>query len=96
MDIIPKLAYAIAMAETHDCTKGMGKTKNNCFGVMTWKRGFREGKTYATKGESYADFRRIWTKSYGGTFPTWGDAKKWTGNDNPRTWLNNVTTYYND
>lgn len=90
---ISKLAYAIAMAETGDCTTGMGVTRNNCFGIMTWKRGFREGKTYSSKDESYADFRRVWEKSYGG-FPTRSMARKWTGNDSPSNWLSTVKLYY--
>ena len=90
---IDKIAYAIAMAETGDCTTGMGKTKKNCFGIMHWPGGVRTGKTYATKEDSYADFKRIWQKHYGG-FPTRSMAVKWTGNDNPDQWLANVTKYY--
>ncbi len=92
---INKLAHCIAVAETNDCTKGMGITKSNCFGVMTWERGFREGKRYNNKKESYEDFKRIWLKSYK-TFPTYSMAVKWTGNDSARRWLNIVTgCYYN-
>ena len=84
------------MAETNDCTKGMGLNNkfNNCFGIMTWSRGFREGKTYRSKEESYEDFKKIWIKFYGNHFPTWNDAAKWTGNDNPNNWLKNVSYYY--
>lgn len=91
---LDKLAYAVAMAETGDGEHGMGKTKKNHFGVMTWERGFREGKVYNSKEDSYADFKRIWQKHYGG-FPTLAMAKKWTGNDNPQNWLNIVSFYYN-
>lgn len=81
------------MAETGDCTTGMGKTKNNCFGIMEWPGGVRRGKSYTTKEDSYADFIRIWT-SYYGEYPTYEMAKKWTGNDRPNQWLENVKTYY--
>ena len=61
---------------------------------MTWPNGKRTGKWYATKEESYADFKRIWSTHYK-IFPTYRLAVKWTGNDHPQTWLNNVTKYYN-
>ncbi len=92
-----RLAHAIAVAETGDCTTGMGVTKNNCFGIMewpAWNSYKRTGKTYLNKEEAYEDFKRIWTSYYGGRFPTWNDAVKWTGNDNPSVWLNNVKEAY--
>lgn len=61
---IDKLAYAIAMAETGDCTTGMGKTKNNCFGIMTWESGTREGKVFDSKEQAYKHFKYIWTTKY--------------------------------
>jgi len=90
---IDKLAYAVAQAETGDCTKGSGISKNNCFGIMEWSTGTRQLKAYNTKAESYEDFKRIWEKSYK-TFPTTALAKKWTGNDSPETWLFTVNYYY--
>lgn len=92
-DDLDRLSYAVAMAETGDCTKGMGVTKNNCFGVMHWPNGKRTGKVYDSKADSYADFKRIWQKSYGG-FPTLAMARKWTGNDHPEKWLAIVRQYY--
>lgn len=83
------------MAETNDCTKGMGVTKNNCFGIMIWPNGKRTGKIYSSKEESYSDFKRLWMKSYK-TFPTYSMAVKWTGNDKPQTWLNTVKYYYHN
>lgn len=91
---ISKLAYAVAMAETKDCTTGMGVTKLNCFGIMEWPNGVRQGKTYNTKDEAYGDFRRIWESFYGG-YPTYQQAVKWTGNDHPDNWLKIVSFYYN-
>jgi len=91
---LDKLAYCVAVAETADCTTGIGVTKNNCFGIMTWPNGKRTGKWYENKQASYEDFKRIWMKSYK-TFPTYSMAVKWTGNDKPQTWLNTVTQCYN-
>jgi len=95
-----KLSYCVAIAETGDCTAGMGITKNNCFGIMVFPATGRTGKWYNTKEESYADFKRIWNKSYvkfsDTGFPTYAMAKTWTGDDDTQTWLNNVTNCYND
>ena len=91
---LDKLALAVATAETQNCTTGMGVTRNNCFGIMTWARGFREGKTYASKDESYDNFKQIWTEKYSGGYPSHYEAKRWVGGD-PTTWLKNVAASYN-
>jgi len=91
---IDKLAYAVAMAETGNCTKGYGKTRNNCFGIMSWPNGRRTAKWYDSPEDSYNDFKRIWSEYYG-SFPDYQMAKKWTGNDHPAIWLANVTEIYN-
>lgn len=87
-----KLAYAVAMAETGDCTKGAGRY-NNCFGIMHWPNGVRTLRRYETKEDSYEHFKEIWSKHYK-TFPTYSMAVKWTGNDNPKRWLEIVNYYY--
>ena len=98
---LDKLAYAIAMAETQNCTVGYGASHNNCFGIKRGgivpctTRGFRKMCVFASKEESYAAFKKIWTKGYGGGFPTVAMAAVWTGNDNPHTWLSNVRKFYN-
>ena len=90
-----KIAYAVAMAETGDCTKGYGLSHNNCFGIMAWnKQGERYPKRYKNKQESYKDFIRIWKKYYK-TMPNEALAKKYTGDDNADTWLFNVNYYLN-
>lgn len=95
---LDKLAHAVAFAETSSCTKGTAIKKKNCFGIMRFwiEKGVRKrtAKTYKSHEEGFADFKRIWSKSYGG-FPTMAMAEKWTGKDNARRWLNNVTKYYN-
>lgn len=89
---LDKLAYAVAMAETGNCTKGAGSV-NNCQGIMEWSTGIRKLKVYKSKEDSYADFKKIWSKSYK-TFPDLEMAKIWTGGDSPQTWLANLTYYY--
>lgn len=97
---IDKLAYAIAMAETHNCTKGYGQMYNNCFGIKNGsiapcdKIGNNKMCIYNNPEESYAAFKKIWTQGYGAKFPSHKAAKVWTGNHNPNTWLTNVKYYY--
>jgi len=62
---------------------------------MHWPNGVRKPKVYTTKEESYADFKRIWKKGYGGVMPGMAAASTWTGNDSPSTWLAHVHHYYN-
>jgi len=94
---IDKLAKAVARHETADCTIGSAKY-NNCFGIMQWdKAGNRSFKRYATKEDSYADFKRIWMNPkgwYQGKFPTPFLANKYSGNDRADAWLRNVTKFY--
>lgn len=84
-----KLAYAVAQAETSNCTEGVGKTKNNCFGIR------RKGAfvSYGSPEESYEDFKNVWSRYYGG-LPTIAKARKYTANDKPETWLKIVNHYY--
>jgi len=86
---INKLAYAVAMAETQDCTKGLGKKYFNCFGIR------HNGKDmqYKSKKDSYDEFKRVWQKFYGG-FPTYQQAVIWTGNSAPESWLVAVKQFY--
>lgn len=91
---LDKLAVAVAVAETSNCTTGMALTKNNCHGIMTWASGRRTGRWFATRAESFAAFKSLWTRLYGGRFPTMADAKRYTGNDRAATWLGIVTAVY--
>ena len=90
---LDRLAYAVAMAETGDCTKGAGLSRNNCFGLMSWKNGVRYLRTYKTKEESYIDFKKTWSKYYK-RFPDMALARTWTGNQTPKEWLANVSYHY--
>ena len=86
------------MAETGNCTKGIGPRTNNCFGI-------KNGNTapcvemsgsmcvYNTPEESYEAFKIIWSKWYR-SYPNWTLADTWTGSDSPQTWLNTVAQYY--
>ena len=91
---LERLAYAVSVAETANCTKGSGVSKNNCFGIMEWPNGERQLKWYNTTQESFDDFKRVWLRGYGGRFPTLADAKKWTGNDRSKIWLQTVKEKY--
>jgi len=92
---IDKLAYAVAMAESGDCTKGAGAKRNNCFNIMRWDNGIRSIRYYNTKEDSYKAFKELWTRAYGG-YPTYTQAVKYTGNDNAKNWLNIINFYYNN
>lgn len=96
---LDKLAYAVAMAETHDCTKGYGATHNNCFGIKNantapcdWPKMVM--CRYNDPSESYEAFKKIWWKWYK-KFPDRSLAVRWTGNDRADSWLEHVTHYYN-
>lgn len=97
---IDKLAYAIAMAETHNCERWYWKLYNNCFWIKNWntapcKKIWNNNMCiYETKEESYEAFKKIrstWYKIY----PTKELASRRTWNDNPITRLSNVWYYYN-
>lgn len=96
---IDRLAYAVAMAETKNGTLGYGKTHNNAFGIKKGNTvpcqtvGARKMCKFDSIEDSYAAFKKIWSKWYGG-FPTKRSAAIWTGNDNPDSWLRIVTHYY--
>ena len=96
---IDKLAYAVAMAETKNGTLGYGKSHNNAFGIKKGNTvpcetvGFRKMCKFDSIEDSYAAFKKIWGKWYGG-FPNRAKAATWTGNDNPDTWLRTVSFYY--
>lgn len=92
---VDRLVRAIGMHETRGCTIGSGKSHNNAGGVMTWHRGFREFKYYESCEDSYKDMARIWSTYYG-RMPDLRLAKKYSGNDRPTAWLNNVTNFYNE
>lgn len=91
-----KLAKAVAIAETGGCKDGTAVKRKNCHGIMTWdKNGVRSPRYFKSHAESYAAFKDIWSRKYGGRFPTYADAKLWTGGDQTDTWLNNVKYAYN-
>ncbi len=92
---IKKLARAVAVAETENCTTGVGASRNNCFGIKGHENGVYGFRTFASPEESYEAFERIWLNAYGDRFPTIEDAQRWTASDG-RQWLSIVTTVYND
>ena len=98
---IDKLAYAVAMAETGDCTKGYGLQYNNCFGlkngsIVPCETGANRMCIFESKEEAYEAFKKVWLEGYGERFPTTADADAWTGKDRRDTWLNAVKQFYYD
>lgn len=93
---IDRFAYAVAMAETGNCTVWNSAERNNCFGIMQWDKYWnRWYKSYETKEDSYKDFKRIWS-SYYWEYPTRAMAIKYTWNDRVDTWLDNVMYFYHN
>jgi len=90
---IRKLAYAVAVAETKDCTTGMGVSKNNCHGIFGCVEGKCGPREFASKEDSYLEFQRLWLEKYGDRFPTLADAKKYTYSPG-KTWLKTVRLVY--
>ena len=95
---IDKLAYAVSVAETGGCTKGVARL-NNCFGIMVCNHGRCHPKAYKTKQESFEEFKSMWMKKYG-VFPTQRIASCYvTGcrskKPYPKQWLDTVTKSYN-
>ena len=97
---LDKLAYAVAMQETKDCTLGYWKTHNNCFWIKhgntvpcPWVPKMAMCK-FKTKEESYEAFKIIWTKWYW-ELPNYEMAKRWSGDDRAGIWKYNVLHFYN-
>jgi len=82
------------MAETSGCTKGSGKSKKNCHGLMNRKTGTRRLNVYASTDQSFEDFKALWKRVYK-VYPNPALAKLYTGNDRPDTWLAIVNQTYN-
>jgi len=97
---IDRLARAVAMAETGNCTKWYGKTYNNCFGIKNGRTAPcpKVGKSkmciYEKPEDSYKAFKTIWAKWYAWK-PNLKMAQRWTWHDNAVRWLSHVNLYYN-
>lgn len=97
---INKLAKAVAIAETGNCTKGYGKTHNNCHGIKsgnTYKCPWTpKGKMcrFKDREESFTAFKVIWQRWYK-TLPTHTQAVRWTGADSSANWRRHVLHFYN-
>lgn len=92
-----KLAYAVGMYETSQCTNPNSPTanaRNNCHGIMMrTDDGGRTLRTFASTADSAAAFKAIWKGSYGG-FPTLAQARTYSGDEMACTWLKNVNRFY--
>lgn len=97
---IDKLAKAVAMHETADCTTGIGPEYNNCFGIKNGgtapcpQIGRSNFCIYQDPQESYEAFKKIWSTWYG-ELPTYEMADKWSGKDRAAAWQANVLHFYN-
>ena len=97
---INRLAKAVAMAETANCTKWYWATHNNCFGIKHWNTApcpwvpKMAMCKYDTPEESYEAFKIIWTKWYW-ELPNYEMAKRWSWDDRTWTWRTNVLHFYN-
>jgi len=92
-DPMDKLAMAVAMHETKNCTLGVGATHLNCFGIRKWNGHQLDWARYNSKKEAYIDFKEIWGRMYGTTTPTLANARRWSGDDRAVAWHNNVTHF---
>lgn len=88
---VRKLCLAIARHETRNCTDTIAP--NNCVNIMTWERGYREGKSYTDPESSIQDCMALWAKHYK-RFPDYALADKYTGGDNVYGWLATVKQAY--
>ena len=98
---LDKLAYAVAMQETKNCTLWYWATHNNCFWIKhgntvpcPWVDKMAMCK-FDTPEESYEAFKIIWSKWYW-EMPTRRMAVKWSGNDRADIWLKNTLYFYNN
>lgn len=97
---LDKLAKAVAIAETGNCTKGYGKTYSNCFWIKSGKTapcpkvGKNKMCIYEKPEDSYIAFKKIWQRWYAWK-PNLKMAQRWTGHDNAVRWLSHVNLYYN-
>lgn len=96
---LDRLARAVAIAETGNCTKGYWPTHNNCHWIKSWNTykcpWTPKGKMckFKDKEESFTAFKVIWSKWYK-TMPTHTQAVRWTGADSSTTWRKHVLHYY--
>lgn len=95
---LDRLSHAVACAETSCGKRGAALSKNNHHGIMRFY--IEDGKrkrylaSYEDHSQSYAEFKSVWRRLYGGRCPTIKDVKKYTGNDSPDTWLANTLSVY--
>jgi len=88
-----RLYYAVAIAESGNCRTAWHSKANNCVSIMSWTGGHRHLKKFKSIRESKTAFINLWKKVYR-KFPDLELAKKYTGNDRPRTWLQTVKNNY--
>lgn len=91
---LDRLAYAVSVAETGNCTTGAwASRRNNCFGIMSRPNGVRTLRSYPTTEASFDHFKDIWSRLYG-SYPNMALAEKWTWKDNAHHRLRIVNSKY--
>lgn len=90
---IDRLAYAVAVAETSNCTAGTGLSRKNCHGIFGYQNGTYGPLTFATTEQSFQEFKWLWLTKYGDRFPTIHDARRYSGGPGD-AWLQRVTIAY--
>lgn len=86
------LAYAVAIAESSNCTSNAALTRNNCHGIHNLDGGLR---TFSSQQASFDEFKAMWQRIYSGGVPTEEDARKYCP-PNWEWWLATVTAKYNE
>lgn len=98
---LDKLAYAVAMQETKNCTLWYWATHNNCFWIKHWNTvpcpwvSKMAMCKFDTPEESYEAFKIIWSKWYW-ELPTREMAVRWSWNDRADYWWRNVLYIYDN
>lgn len=90
---LDKLAHAVAVAETEDCTTGTGVSRNNCHGIFQCGPTGCEPVAFASKEDSTKAFKELWMRNYGNHFPTEEDARRYVDSDAVE-WYQTVTQVY--
>lgn len=96
---LDKLAQAVACAETSCGTRGAAVSRRNAHGLMRWSKNedgstTRYLATFSNMSQSYAEFKSVWRRLYGGRCPTIEDARRYTGHDKAEIWLGHVYSVY--
>jgi len=91
---IDRLAKAVAIAETSNCTAGTGLSKNNCHGIMACSKGKCSPRKFEKTEDSFHEFKILWLTKYGDRLPTLEDAQRYAASEGTE-WRKTVLAAYN-